>query len=143
MNGNNIYITGAGGSKYGTTFIKEEPFESATNGHYTQCVVVTAAFDNYLCKVKCETPDSTDEIISRARASVKFYGQVPTTYNLYKCNCQHWVTYWRYGLGYSMQTGMAFRGPLADSSCPAQGVGAACQKGFFRRHFHFLYGACA
>lgn len=60
-------------------------------------------FGNETCWVQTPTQGRPDAIERAKLAADKFQG-VKTHYNLFTCNCEHWVRFWLYNSAYSRQS---------------------------------------
>jgi hypothetical protein len=64
------------------------------------CKVDTKRFDELMFFTVARTSYSTEEAVKRARND----GGKRVFYDLIGCNCEHWVTYWKYGVPLSFQS---------------------------------------
>lgn len=83
-----------------TSFILEEDWTDGRNG-------LRSFFCDEICWVKPKYyVDGKSDAIERARNDVERFKGKSTYYDLFTCNCEHWVQYWVYGVALSQQSGL-------------------------------------
>jgi hypothetical protein len=64
------------------------------------CEVDNKRFDELMLFTVAKTPYSAEKAVERARKDV----DRNVFYDIIGCNCEHWVTYWKYGKPVSFQS---------------------------------------
>jgi len=105
------------------TVIVEETYEHATS-YFEYCGLKTETYDaEFRRSCSPEVIRTSDEAIKAARASLEKLKGRRTFYDAYKCNCEHWINSWKYGMSWCLQVNnwVFWANKKASPECEAPG----------------------
>lgn len=98
VTGNNSVIHLLADKDNNKALIRAEPWPQAKNG-FGKCSIVTEKMDSRMMQQFGVSPFPVEYAIARARS---LEGQT-IYYDFVRCNCEHWINYWKYGIAFCFQ----------------------------------------